>query len=399
MKLVPFPSQYLRLNEALPLSLRDAFGRLLLAAGKAIDEKALLDELCEQPLFAEEAETVELNRRVAAAMDQLIRQGAPLKDVVAARPEGTRGSGPVELTVQEQWHDLVLQLEMALRDVSAGGDWRSRLFAVHARARMLAQRRPDASLYHLVYDADHSVEHYSCHHALLTLLICEEAGPLLGWSPSWVDSLGRAALTMNVAMLRLQDQLAQDLKPPTPAMRVAIDAHAKEGERMLREAGLGDELCCATVALHHDSSHADVPLTRLPPERQLARLLRRVDIFVAKISRRASRAPMSPMQGAREACLGVDGQPDEIGGALLKAVGMYPPGSFVELVSGEIGIVVARGRRANLPFVAALVSASGTPIGEPALRDTIERRHAVRGAVPAHRVMVRPQHERLLALR
>ena len=43
------------------------------------------------------------------------------------------------------------------------------------------------------------------------------------------------------------------------------------------------------------------------------------------------------MQAAREACLGPTGVPDEIGGALLKAVGLYPPGSFVELACGEIG--------------------------------------------------------------
>ena len=399
MKLVPFSSQYLRLNEPLPLSVRDASGRLLLAAGKAIESTAMLEELSRQSLFADEGETVDWNRRVAAAMDQMIRQGAALKDVVAARPETARDSERVESTVQEQWHDLVMQLEAVLREVRPGGDWRGRLFSVHARARTLAQKRPDASLYHLVYDADHTVEHYSCHHALLTLLICEQAGPLLDWSPPWVDSLGRAALTMNLAMMRLQDQLAVDVKPPTAAMRATIDSHAEVGAMMLREAGLDDALCCATVALHHDKGQSEVPLAKLPPERQLARLLRRVDIFVAKISRRATRAPMSPMQGAREACIGVDGVPDEIGGALLKAVGLYPPGSFVELVSGEIGIVVARGRRANLPFVAALVSASGNPLGEPALRDTIERRHAVRAAVPAHQVKVRPQHERLLALR
>jgi hypothetical protein len=102
---------------------------------------------------------------------------------------------------------------------------------------------------------------------------------------------------------------------------------------------------------------------------------------------------------AREACLGADGRPDEIGGALLKAVGMYPPGSFVALASGEVGIVLARGRRANLPYVASLVSAGGTPLGEPALRDTVDQRHAVRGAVAANAVRVRPPHERLLAMR
>jgi hypothetical protein len=124
-----------------------------------------------------------------------------------------------------------------------------------------------------------------------------------------------------------------------------------------------------------------------------------VDIFTAKLSRRAARQPMSPVQAAREACLGANGQPDEIGGVLLKAVGLYPPGSFVELTNGERGIVVARGRRANLPIVAALVGASGAPLGEPALRDTVERRHAVKGALSSQAVRVIPPHEKLFALR
>jgi len=401
VKLVPFSAQYLRLNEPLPFGVRDAKGRLLLVAGKIIDSRFKLDEMCRQPLFADETESADWNRRLGAAMDQKIRQGASLKDVVAVRPDVAvrDAAGPAALTLAEQWHELVMLLDTALRDVRPGGDWRARFFSVHARARQLAQKRPDASLYHLVYEAGHSTEKYSCHHAFLTLLICEQAGSILGWDHGWVDSLGRAALAMNVAMLRLQDQLAVGHLAVTPEMRAEIDAHAAKGALMLQEAELGDALCCAVVGLHHDCSQAEVRLVDLPPERQLARLLRRVDIFAAKISRRAARAPMSPVQAAREACLGVGGMPDEIGGALLKAVGLYPPGSFVELVSGEIGIVVARGRRANLPFVAALVSPSGTPLGEPALRDTIDRRHAVRAAVPPNQVKVRPQHERLLALR
>ena len=401
VKLIAFSPQYLRLNEPLPFGVRDASGRLLLSAGKTIDSRASLEELAKQALFADEAESADWNRRLAAAMDQMIRQGASLKDVVAARPEGParEAATPTLQTLTEQWQDLVKQLDSALREVRAGSDWRNRLFSVHARSRLLAQKRLDASLYHLVYEAGHSTQKYSCHHALLTLLICEQAAPLLGWSPAWTDSVGRAALCMNVSMLRLQDQLAASQLAPTSAMRAEIDAHAGASARQLVDAGLGDPLACAVVALHHDASMADVPLAGLEPERQLGRLLRRVDIFVAKISRRASRAPMSPVQAAREACLGALGVPDEIGGALLKAVGLYPPGSFVELASGEIGIVVARGRRANLPFVASLVSASGSPLGEPTLRDTLDSRYTVRAAVAPHLVKVRPQHERLFALR
>lgn len=400
MKLIPFSGQYLRLNEPLPFGIRDEAGRLLLAAGRLVDSDEMLTEFRSLALFSDEAESAEWNRRLAAAMDNALRQGASLKDVVQARPDAPRETKPAKpLTLTEMWQELVMHLDQALRDVRSDSDWLTRVKSVHTRARMLAERRLDASLYHLVYAAANSVEKYSCHHALLSLLMSEQAASMLGWEQARVDSLGRAALCMNVAMLKLQDQLAVTQHAPTPDMRAEINAHAATGARLLRRGGLDDELACQVVALHHDNSQAEVPLAQLPPERQLARLLRRVDIFGAKISRRATRAPMSPVQAAREACLGPAGVPDEIGGALLKAVGLYPPGSFVELACGEIGIVVARGRRANLPYVASLVSAAGNVLGEPALRDTIESRFNVKNAVPPNQVKVRPPHERLLAMK
>jgi len=39
--------------------------------------------------------------------------------------------------------------------------------------RTLFQRQPDASLHHHVYEAGHSSRKYSCHHALLTLVLAE----------------------------------------------------------------------------------------------------------------------------------------------------------------------------------------------------------------------------------
>jgi hypothetical protein len=39
------------------------------------------------------------------------------------------------------------------------------------------------------------------------------------------------------------------------------------------------------------------------------------------------------------------------------------------------------------------------PLGEPALRDTIDARFAVRCALASASVKVRPDHERILALR
>ncbi len=400
MKLVPFSAQYLRIDEALPFGVRDAEGRLLLAAGQTLRDATQQRSLQQQALFSEESESAEWMRRLGAALDSAIRQNATLQELADVRPDAAATStAAAEPSLPQKWDTLVSQLDAALRDLKAGGDWLARVHAVHAKARALTVQRPDASLYHLIYSAGHSTEKYSSHHALLTMLICEQAAPLLQWPLPACEKLGLAALLMNVAMLRLQDQLATSESPPTREVRQQIERHPELGAMLLSESGLSDALCLQVVRLHHDRSLSAEPLSTQAPERRMANLLRRVDIFCAKMSRRSNRVPMSPVQAAREACLGADGKPDEIGGALLKAVGLYPPGSFVELVSGELGIVLARGRRANLPVVAALVSPSGNPLGEPALRDTIESRHAVKGAVAPAAVRVRPPHERLLAMR
>jgi HD-GYP domain-containing protein (c-di-GMP phosphodiesterase class II) len=401
VKLVAFDPQHLRPGLPLPFALRDAAGRLLLAAGQKIEAADRLRSLREQALFSLENESADWHRRVVAAMDAQLRSGARLKDVVAATPDAMPDSTPrTELGLPEQWEEWALRLDTLLRSFANTHEAPERLRALARVARDCGARRLDGSLYVLVHQAGASTERYAAHHALLTMLVAEAAAAQLGVEPASVQALGLAALGMNVAMHKLQDQLAQTERELSPAMRAEIDLHAAASATLLGQAGLLDEAVLAIVREHHDRAAAGEDFTALPPTRQLARLLARVDAFAAKISRRASRAPMSPVRAAGEACLDpATGRPDAIGAALLKTVGLYPPGSFVELASGELGIVVARGRRANLPYVAALVSASGNVLAEPALRDTLDRRHAIKGAVAAERVRVRPPHEKLLALR
>jgi HD-GYP domain-containing protein (c-di-GMP phosphodiesterase class II) len=227
LKLVPFKSDYLRLDETLPFGLRDGTGRLLLAAGHKISNSDRMDELRQQPLFADESESSQWYRRLAAAVDERFRQGAELREVAQARPDETVREASVArtLTLTEDWTEIVSRLDAVLRDVRPDSDWRPRLMAIHLRARQLAQKRGDASLYHLIYEAAHSTRKYSSRHALLCLTICELVASLLQWKAEWIDSLGRAALLMNVSMLRLQDQLAGDDRPLKAEIKAEIQDH------------------------------------------------------------------------------------------------------------------------------------------------------------------------------
>ena len=400
VNLSPFSNQYLRLGEALPFPLRDSGGRLLLAAGVRLEDAQTLAGLKAAELYTDDHESNDWRRRLGSAMNTAVRQNATLQKIADTRPpaERERNTGPAK-GLGEQWGDLAAVLDVTLRDVGADTPWMSRLLAVLERSNNLAEQRLDSSLYYLIYSAGHGAERYSSQHSLLCLLVAWDAARKLGWDAPLINSLALAALTMNASMRRLQDQLAASDLQVTAANRLVIQQHAEQSAKLLRDAGVADPVWIEIVRLHHDDSQKGLDLGELNPAQRAARLLRRVDIFTAKLSRRATRGPMSPVQAAREACLGPGGTPDEIGAALLKAVGLYPPGSFVELVSGEIGIVVARGPRANLPLVAVLIGADGSPRGNVAMRDSNDRRYAVKAAVNAATVRVTPPHEALMSRR
>ncbi len=389
MNLVPFSTQHLRLRESLPFGLRDGGGRMLLSAGVAVANEDVLARLQASDLFADETESAAWLRRLGSAMDTMMRQGASLKQIANVRPvaEKARADGASQSLVA-QWTEMESTLDSVLREVRADTPWQARLAQLRERAGRLADRRPDAALYWMVYGAGHNTERYCSRHSLFCWLLLRDAGRALAWDVDLLASVELASLTMNVAMRRLQDQLASSDLRVTADTRALIDAHPAQGAELLQAAGVTDPVWLQAVRQHHDSG----------PDQATA-LLRRVDIYTAKLSCRLKRAPMSSLQAAREARLGPDGQPDAVGAALLKGLGLYPPGSLLGLASGEIGIVVARGARFDQPLMAVLINASGAPVGHPALRDTSQPRHAIKGPVDVRSVRMIPPHEVLMAVR
>jgi ribosomal protein S16 len=89
---------------------------------------------------------------------------------------------------------------------------------------------------------------------------------------------------------------------------------------------------------------------------------------------------------------------DEAGAALIKAVGIYAPGSYVRLASDEVAVVVRRGANTSTPRVAVVLNRSGMPTAEHAVRDTNNKDYRVVASVPYSEVKVQIQLERLLPL-
>lgn len=392
------------LNSPLPFDIYDPVGKLLVPRRTVIRNSDDLQRLQAHVLMVEAEATVEWRQKVAGSIDVMVRQNnVSLKSIASLNPEvernARREAPPVERSFAAEIGEVQMHAAVLLREgAHVESNWLTRIQALCERVALLATRDADAALYLLVQATLHESERYSSDHALLCVLVSDLVLRQLRWPDRAGLSLRGAALTMNVAMTSLQNMLAHRDAPPTPDQRRLIDSHPARAAELLRAIGLDDEVWLGLVETHHEGARQQFPLAELTPTQRLNRVLHRVDVFTAKISPRARRAGLAAPLAARDACLGADGQPDEVGAALIKALGIYPPGSYVKLASDEVAVVMQRGAHASRPRVVSIVNREGHPLGVPAVRDTRDRRHEIRGSVPAAEVRVRLQHERMLAL-
>ena len=197
----------------------------------------------------------------------------------------------------------------------------------------------------------------------------------LDWSVDETQRAFKATLTMNLSMLELQGQLAVQTTPPTPEQRDAIKAHPHFSRLLLEISGVTDADWLSAVANHHEKPDGSGYPAGLRDSGDLAALMQRADIYTAKLSPRVNRDAVAADKAGRMMFMQEPGHP--MVSALVKAFGVYPPGCFVKLMSGETGLVIKRGATVMAPIVAVVSSPFGASLPRPLRRDTSQREYAI----------------------
>ncbi|NIC40126.1 HD-GYP domain-containing protein [Aquabacterium sp. A08] len=289
----------------------------------------------------------------------------------------------------QQWSDLETQLAALLLAPQAQPDFAGRLRTLHGQARQLLELDADSTLYWLFQLAASSTVAYSASHAMVCWALCQLVADDLHLPAASRDSLALAALSMNLSMTRLQNTLAEQTTPLTDAQRAQVDTHAARSAQWLRELGVTDPLWLATVEQHHESG-PDLPLP--------TRILQAMDRYAALISPRETRPGRCVTDSGRHAVAKAGQALDAVGHALLRTVGICPPGTFVRLADERVAVVLRRSGRPGEPWAATVLDAHDTPVVEPELIDTGEDGLGIAAALVTRSVRVRLNHPRLLQL-
>lgn len=396
---VSLPLDLLELRTPVPFNIRDPKGVLLLRKGEEIRNEQHREFLLQHTPMVDQDDLKAWTFRYTTEIDRMVRGNESLSKIAGV----TR---PVDLdelenernqSAAEALPDMQATLSKLLHQTTHANDFVTRLLDVEKRLDRLLRNKQDDCLFVLVQLLMDRAVSYSATHALLCAVVCRIVAPTLSLTQGEQTALFHAALTMNIGMGRLHDAMSRQERVPSKDQQDDIYQHPQIGVAWLRSQGVGDALWLQYVAEHHETPHGDGYPAGKRDVSVAVQLLHMADVFVARISPRRERPGLLSSQAARDVYLGPEGQPNQVGAAFVKALGVYIPGSYVRLASGEVAVVVRRGRRANTPVVFAIIGRQGLPLGEPALRDTSERSHEVKGSVSADEVKVRVNLPKLLA--
>lgn len=342
----------LTIGKPLPWDVFDGDGKILLRQGYVIQTNSQLEQLFERGRF--KPRNIE----------------KPREEVVEA---------PGECNPFADYGALLNALESTLEAITSGDpSAQKRLLELSRRLDSTCQEAPDATLalIHL-YSISPTIHEQILFYGILCHFIARQ----FGLDTKRASVLVAAALTANLALVPVADQLNASNKVLTDEQRAVIRRHPTRSTEALKAAGITNPLLLRIIVQHHEQADGSgypngLSGTDILPEAEILALSER---YVAMITRRAYRKRMNITQARKLIATLADGKfRPAIPRALLQVLGDHPPGMLVRLANNEVGVVTRRAVLARGPFVQALFDAQGNRYNGSLERDTSLLEHNVR---------------------
>ena len=372
---LPLPLNRIETLRTLPVDVWDAKGNLLLRKGQCIQSEQHRVVLEAHQACALEADYKAWVRAYDRLIYAMLRDGVSIAQIANATMPAVILE--VDYTVGHDiaggWLDIQVVLNSVLHPGEVAKNPLEKLDGIQRRVSQLLELDADESLFCLFQALADRPLGYCATHALLCAAVCELTARKLGIDEIVRPVLLRAALTMNIGMAKEQDLLARQRTPPDPQQRQLIQEHALRSADILRSFGIVNEDLLDIVQWHH------APDTAQALARNLAcrRLLHLVDVQVAKMSARSTRAGLSALGAAKASIMGAEGEDALVNRAMSTVLGFYPPGTYVCLSNGEKAVCVKRGAAANTPLVVSIMNPQGMPLSIYVARDTRDKASAI----------------------
>lgn len=199
---------------------------------------------------------------------------------------------------------------------------------------------------------------YTAEHCINVSILAAAFGKHLGMLEGEIRTLALSGMLHDVGKMRIDDAILNKPGALTPEEFAAMKDHTTFGRDVL--AGLPTlEHAAVDVAFSHHERMDGQGYPRGLPSHQIplfAKIVGLVDTYDAITSSRVYDKGRASMQALQIIHRNKGTQFDaELAVEFIRMIGVYPPGSIVEMENGEVGIVVANGKTTKLRPVVLLV--------------------------------------------
>jgi HD-GYP domain-containing protein (c-di-GMP phosphodiesterase class II) len=218
-------------------------------------------------------------------------------------------------------------------------------------------------------------------HVLMVTILAVALGRTLGLRRRDLVRLGIAALSHNVGETLLPQGLTELQRPFTAEERDIVQSHPLMGARhMLERFGFDPQIAeraIASIEHHRWANGQGYPKLADHKPHLLTRIISVVDVFDALCQVRSWRGDYPPDQAIKLVGRLAGSQLDlALVRSLVRMIGKFPPGTLVELDSGEYALVLGIGQGAqplNRPRVLLLTDEEGYELEQFIVVDLGER--------------------------
>ena len=249
------------------------------------------------------------------------------------------------------WDEIEAGLYHTLEFATRSGAFVQEIAALAESILALTENAPDAAMAGILLK---DASRYACIHSLHVAVLAAILAHRLSWPLSARRDVVRAALSMNVAIFELQSNLQHQREPLTDAQQREVTTHPQHAYQFLFGQGGCNQDWLEAVRLHHEQIVLPAGAPASAEGRAMSQLLRILDVFCAKISGRSYRRALLPALAVREILVHERQTCSAFVQVLLREIGLYMPGSLVQLANGETAVVVERSAMQQTPQVAAL---------------------------------------------
>lgn len=357
MAIKTLKDKHLKVGKAVKWHVYDGQGRLLLKEGMIIRSQAQIDKLISLESFIrineDEDELKEISVNDALSpfhhIDEVVSQLDFLFKEIIFKPSNVKKKLAEQLLLIS---DSIIELCEYDMDATIG--------ALH-----LLKQYP-----------------YTTIHPLHCAILCYALATTTGLNDRRLNSLICAALTSNLGMYDLQQELLKQSGRLTKEQQFELEQHTMRSVILLRRLGVLDQLWMEIVLQHHEKQDGTGYPRKLKHEEFIreARILGLADRYHAMVAPRSYRDAMSPTDALKKIFQDRGQEVDEgLGATLIKEMGIFPPGAFVKMANDESGIVVRRGKDRTRPIVKATLNPMGQPYNHFKTRDTDNKEYRVIG--------------------